>query len=77
MSIGERWLDALSGIDLENRIPRGKIYTNTGRVLSLNLDFDHHQHFTYVSLTKKEGVNLVSITGTFVTPPSSVENKFA
>lgn len=35
---GKKWLDALTGIDLANRIPRGKSYANTGKVYSLNLD---------------------------------------
>ncbi|MCR5536900.1 MAG: DEAD/DEAH box helicase [Succinivibrio sp.] len=35
---GKRWLNALSGIDLKNRIPRGKTYANTGKVLDLKLE---------------------------------------
>lgn len=35
---GRKWLDALSGIDFANRIPRGKSYANTGRVYSLDLN---------------------------------------
>ena len=35
---GQRWLNALSGIDYENRIPRGKTYANTGKVFRLELD---------------------------------------
>ncbi|MBQ9273383.1 MAG: DEAD/DEAH box helicase [Succinivibrio sp.] len=35
---GQRWLDALSGIDLANRIPRGQTYANTGRVMKLETD---------------------------------------
>lgn len=35
---GHKWLDALSGIDFANRIPRGKTYANTGKVFALNLD---------------------------------------
>lgn len=35
---GRKWLDALTGIDLANRIPRGKSYANTGKVYSLTLD---------------------------------------
>ena len=34
---GHKWLDALSGIDFANRIPRGKTYANTGKVLPLIL----------------------------------------
>jgi SNF2 family DNA or RNA helicase/uncharacterized Zn finger protein len=29
---GKQWLDALSGLDYSNRIPRGKTYANTGKV---------------------------------------------
>lgn len=39
---GEQWLNALTHIDYENRIPRGKTYANTGRVQSFKLDFDKH-----------------------------------
>lgn len=35
---GERWLNALTGIDYENRIPRGLSYANEGKVNSSNLD---------------------------------------
>ncbi len=35
---GRRWLDALAGIDYENRIPRGKAYADQGRVLSFKAD---------------------------------------
>lgn len=35
---GKQWLDSLSSIDFENRIPRGKTYANTGRVLSFKID---------------------------------------
>jgi len=35
---GQRWLDALKGIDYENRIPRGLTYANTGKVFALNID---------------------------------------
>ena len=31
---GRRWLNALSGIDYENRIPRGKDYADAGKVRS-------------------------------------------
>ncbi len=34
---GKQWLDALSGIDYSNRIPRGKTYANTGKVMSYAL----------------------------------------
>ena len=37
---GERWLNALTGIDYENRIPRGFAYANEGKVNSPNLDPD-------------------------------------
>ena len=35
---GRKWLDALTGIDYANRIPRGKSYANTDKVYSLTLD---------------------------------------
>ena len=35
---GQRWLNALSGIDFANRIPRGKTYANTGKVFKLTVD---------------------------------------
>lgn len=35
---GRRWLNALSGIDNENRIPRGKDYADAGKVPSLRID---------------------------------------
>ena len=35
---GRRWLNALSGIDYENRIPRGKDYADAGKVRSLRID---------------------------------------
>lgn len=35
---GRRWLNALSGIDYENRIPRGKDYADAGKVPSLRID---------------------------------------
>lgn len=38
---GQRWLNALSGIDYESRIPRGKTYANTGKVF--RLEFDTHR----------------------------------
>ena len=34
---GERWLNALSGIDLSNRIPRGSSYAKSGKVKSLKI----------------------------------------
>ncbi len=40
---GKKWLESLSGIDEENRIPRGKSYANTGKVLSLKIDENKHQ----------------------------------
>lgn len=39
---GQKWLDALTQIDYDNRIPRGKTYANTGRVESFKLDFKTH-----------------------------------
>ena len=32
---GEKWLDALKGVDYTNRIGRGKTYANTGRVYDI------------------------------------------
>ena len=32
---GEKWLDALKGVDYANRIGRGKTYANTGRVYDI------------------------------------------
>ena len=39
---GRRWLEALSAIDHENKIPRGKTYANTGRVLDIEKDPARH-----------------------------------
>ena len=39
---GQQWLKALSGIDYDNRIPRGKTYANTGRVQSFKIDESKH-----------------------------------
>ncbi|WP_298524254.1 DEAD/DEAH box helicase [uncultured Methanobrevibacter sp.] len=35
---GEKWLDALKGVYLTNRIERGKTYANTGRVQSIQIN---------------------------------------
>ena len=35
---GREWLAALTKIDNANRIPRGKTYANTGKVLDLSID---------------------------------------
>lgn len=35
---GQEWLNALTGIDNANRIPRGKIYANTGKVYRIETD---------------------------------------
>ncbi len=35
---GKNWLDALQGVDLTNRIPRGKSYANTGKVYDIEID---------------------------------------
>jgi uncharacterized Zn finger protein/superfamily II DNA or RNA helicase len=35
---GERWLDALTNIDFENRLPRGKRYARNGSVRSIDID---------------------------------------
>ena len=37
---GERWLNALTGIDEENRIPRGLSYANSDKVYALNPDIN-------------------------------------
>ena len=37
---GQRWLNALSGIDNENRIPRGLAYANSDKVFALNPDIN-------------------------------------
>ena len=37
---GQRWLNALSGIDNENRIPRGLAYANSDKVYALNPDIN-------------------------------------
>lgn len=39
---GRRWLEAFSAIDHENKIPRGKTYANTGRVLDIEKDPSRH-----------------------------------
>lgn len=39
---GRQWLLALTHIDYDNRIPRGKTYANTGRVESFKLDLAKH-----------------------------------
>ena len=39
---GKQWLSALGEIDFDNRIPRGKTYANTGRVLSFSIN--EHDH---------------------------------
>lgn len=35
---GEKWLDALNGVDYTNRIGRGKTYANTGRVYDITIN---------------------------------------
>ncbi len=35
---GKEWLNALTGIDNANRIPRGKTYANTGKVFRIEFD---------------------------------------
>lgn len=34
---GQEWLKALTGIDLSNRISRGKVYANTGKVYNISI----------------------------------------
>ena len=58
---GQRWLDALAGIDYENRIPRGKDYADSGKVRALKIDEEkrevkarvtgHYDPFYAVKLT--------------------------
>ena len=36
---GKEWLASLTKIDYANRIPRGKSYANTGKVLDLTITF--------------------------------------
>lgn len=40
---GERWLDALSNIDHKNRLPRGRTYYNTGRIIELEWNSSLHR----------------------------------
>ena len=35
---GNKWMDALKGIDFTNRIPRGKSYANTGKVYDIEIN---------------------------------------
>lgn len=35
---GQKWLEALNGMDYSGRLPRGKSYANTGKVLSFTID---------------------------------------
>lgn len=35
---GKEWLNALNGVDLTNRLPRGKSYANTGKVYDININ---------------------------------------
>jgi uncharacterized Zn finger protein len=35
---GEKWLDALTNIDFENRLPRGQRYARNGSVVSIDID---------------------------------------
>ena len=35
---GKKWLDSLTGLDWENRLPRGRSYFNAGRVRSVEFD---------------------------------------
>ena len=35
---GNEWLNALNGVDLTNRLPRGKSYANTGKVYDIKID---------------------------------------
>lgn len=35
---GKEWLNALNGVDLTNRLPRGKSYANTGKVYDIKIN---------------------------------------
>ncbi|MDO5824997.1 MAG: SWIM zinc finger family protein, partial [Methanosphaera sp.] len=35
---GNKWLNALNGVDLTNRLPRGKSYANTGKVYDIKIE---------------------------------------
>lgn len=45
---GRKWLDSLSGIDYDNRIPRGLAYARTGKVFDLKIDLKNHQIEAFV-----------------------------
>lgn len=34
---GKKWLESFNGIDIENRLPRGKTYANTGRAYDIKI----------------------------------------
>ena len=40
---GKKWLEALIDIDVDNRIPRGKSYANTGKVYMVNIPEKDHE----------------------------------
>lgn len=63
---GKKWLEALTGIDNENRIPRGLSYARNGKVFDLDIDLNHHKISAQVtgsyanSYEIEIGFNLVS-----------------
>jgi SNF2 family DNA or RNA helicase/uncharacterized Zn finger protein len=40
---GKQWLSALSDIDFSNRLPRGRTYANTGKVIDISVKYDRIQ----------------------------------
>ncbi|GIX42625.1 MAG: hypothetical protein KatS3mg129_2358 [Leptospiraceae bacterium] len=53
---GKKWLNALNNIDFENRLPRGKSYANSGKVISIELK--NNQIFAKVKGTNIYNVEL-------------------
>ena len=35
---GQQWLNALKGVDYDNRLPRGRTYANKGAVLDIQIN---------------------------------------
>ena len=46
---GKQWLDALSNVDYDNRLPRGRTYYNTGHVESCAWIAHEHNIEAFVS----------------------------
>ncbi|MDR3291904.1 MAG: DEAD/DEAH box helicase [Methanobrevibacter sp.] len=59
---GIKWLEALNGIDLSNRLPRGKTYANTGKVHDIEI-------FSNVVSSKVDG-NFASYYNVKIMPKS-------